>query len=71
MKSFLAGCALVLFSTGLFACGPAAEEPTTAGEKPLVAGEPAILPNPEAADAEPEAGQALSTLDLSQPGGAL
>ena len=71
MKPFLAGCTLVLLSTGLFACGPAAEEPTTAGEQPLVSREPAILPSPEAADAERETGQVLSTLDLSQPGGAL
>lgn len=71
MKPFLAGCALVLFSTGLFGCGPAEEERTTAGEQPLVAGEPAILPNPEAADSEREAGRAISTLDLSQAGGAL
>ena len=71
MKPFLAACALVLFSTGLFACGPAAEEPTITGEQPLVAGEPAILPSPETAAAERETDQALSTLDLSQPGGAL
>ena len=71
MKTFLAGCALVLLSTGLFACGLAAEEPATAGEQTHSTGESAILPSPEAAAAEREASPTLSTLGMPQPGGAL
>lgn len=71
MKTFVTGCALVLLSTGLIACGPAAEEPVTAGEQTHATGESAIPPNPEAAAAEREASPTLSTPDLSQPGGAL
>jgi len=69
-RAFITGCAIMLFSAGLFGCGPATEGPTATGEQTLVEGALTKSPTSETTPAESENEPIPSFADM-QPEGAL
>lgn len=67
-RSFITGCAIMLFSASLFGCGQAAEEPTATGEQTLAAGALTKSPTSETTPAESESGPIPSFSDVQLEG---